>query len=254
MCLSSTISSAWAKPSSVSLAFRKFGPFHTYVVTANLNDPDVKVTPILSRRGIGSAESYRSLIHRTIPTAAITGTFFSPDNHLPTGDIVLGGRYIYFGGIGHAIAVTPDNTALILGRRLNRHMDWSGYETVLCAGPRLLWNGIIYVNPRAEGFRDRKMMYSRTARLGVGITRYNRLMFVAVKTPCHLSHLAAIMRKLGCINAVNVDQGSSTAFYYRGRTIARPGRLLTNMLAIYDRKNTFLSAMAQIAPWYVASR
>ena len=246
--------SAWSKPGSVSLSFRKFGPFKTYVVTANLNDPDVKVTPILSRRGIGSAENYSSMIHRTTPTAAITGTFFSPNNSLPTGDIVLGGRYIYFGGIGHGIAVTPDNRAVILRRPVNRHVDWSGYETVLCAGPRLIWNGTVYVNPRAEGFRDRRMMYSKTARLGVGITRYNRLMFVAVKTPCHLSHLAKIMRKLGCVNAVNVDQGSSTAFYYRGKTIARPGRSLTNMLAIYDRKVSFLSAMSQIAPWYVASR
>jgi exopolysaccharide biosynthesis protein len=247
-------SSAWAKTSSVNLSYRKFGKYKTYVVTANLNDPDVKVTPILSRRGIGSAESYGSMIRRTWPTAAITGTFFSPGNSLPTGDIVLGGRYIYFGGIGHGIAVTPDNKAVIVRRPVNRHVDWSGYETVLCAGPRLIWNGKVYVNPRKEGFRDRRMMYARTARLGVGITRYNRLMFVSVKTPCHLSDLAKIMRKLGCMNAVNVDQGSSSAFYYRGKTIARPGRSLTNMLAIYDRKETFLSAMSQIAPWYYASR
>jgi exopolysaccharide biosynthesis protein len=246
--------SAWSKSSSVNLSYRKFGPFKTYVVTANLNDPDVKVTPILSRRGIGSSESYGSMIRRTYPTAAITGTFFSPNNDLPTGDIVLGGRYIYFGGIGHAIAITPDNKAVIVARPVNRHVDWSGYETVLCAGPRLLRNGRVSVNPRAEGFRDRHMMYSRTPRLGVGVTKYNRLLFVSVKTPCHLSHLAAIMRKLGCVNAVNVDQGSSAAFYYRGRTIAKPGRTLTNMLAIYDTERSFLAAMNQIAPWYIASR
>lgn len=252
LCFSTA--SAWAKTSSVNLSYRNFGAYRTYVVTANLNDPDVKVTPILSRRGIGSAEKYSSMINRTRPTAAITGTFFSPRNLLPTGDIVLGGRYIYFGGIGHGIAVTPDNQAVILKRPLNRHVNWSGYETVLCAGPRLIWNGKIYVNPRAEGFRDRRMMYAKTARLGVGITENNKLMFVVVKTPCQLGVLAKIMRKLGCTNAVNVDQGTSTAFYYRGKTLARPGRSLTNMLAIYDRKERFMSAMSQIAPWYVASR
>ena len=243
-----------AKPGSVNFSYRKFGKFHTYVVTANLNDPDVKVTPILSRRGIGSAETYKSMITRTNPTAAITGTFFSPKNFLPTGDIVLGGRYVYFGGIGHAIAITPTNQAVIVSRPVNRQVDWSGFETVLCAGPRLLRNGVVAVSPRGEGFRDRRMMYSKTMRLGVGITRYNRLMFVAVKTPCHLSQLGAIMKKLGCWNAVNVDQGSSSAFYYRGRTVARPGRTLTNMLAIYDRKHTFMAAMSQVAPWYYARR
>ncbi|MBW3625383.1 MAG: hypothetical protein KY468_18465, partial [Armatimonadetes bacterium] len=58
----SAASTAWAKSSSVSIAYRNFGPFKTYVVTANLNDSDVKVTPILSRHGIGSAERYSSMI------------------------------------------------------------------------------------------------------------------------------------------------------------------------------------------------
>jgi exopolysaccharide biosynthesis protein len=252
--LAGTAAVAQANPGNVSFQYHKFGHFNTYVVTANLNDPDIKVTPILSRWGIGSSESFHSMLHRTNPTAAITGTFFSPDNLLPTGDIVLGGRFVYFGGIGHAIAITPENKATILRRRPNRHADWSGYETILCAGPRLIWNGKVYVNPRAEGFRDRHMMYSKTMRLGIGITRYNRLMFVAVKTPCYLSQLGRIMRKLGCTNAVNVDQGSSSAFYCRGHVVAHPGRSLTNLLAIYDRQRSFLSAMNQIAPWYVASR
>ncbi len=245
---------ARAHPGNVTFSYHRLSGLNAYAVTANLNDTDIKVTPILSRRGIGSSESFKSMLQRTTPTAAITGTFFSLDNLLPTGDIVLGGRYIYFGGIGHAIAITSDNQAHIVRRPVNRHVDWSGYETVLCAGPRLIWDGTVYVNPRAEGFRDRHMMYSKTMRLGVGITKYNRLMFVAVKTPCYLSQLARVMRKLGCVNAVNVDQGSSSAFYCRGRVVAKPGRSLTNVLAIYDRQQTFQSAMAQIAPWYVASR
>jgi exopolysaccharide biosynthesis protein len=212
------------------------------------------VTPILSRRGIGTAESFRSMIHRTAPTAAVTGSFFSLRNLLPTGDIVLGGRFIYFGGIGHALAITPDNQALIHKRPVNRHVDWSGYETVLCAGPRLIWDGKVYVNPRQEGFRDRRMMYAKTMRLGVGVTRFNRLLMVAVKTPCHLSQLGKIMRKLGCWNAISLDAGTSSAFYCRGKFVARPGRSLTNMLAVYDEHDKFVSAMNQIAPWYVASR
>ena len=244
---------AWARPQNVSFEYKKIGRLNTYIVTANLKDPDVKLTPILSRNGIGSAESFSSMVHRTEPTAAITGTFFSLDSKLPTGDIVIGGRFVYFGGIGHAIAVTRDNQAVILRRPLNRHVDWSAYETVLCAGPRLIWDGTVYVNPKAEGFRDRRMIYSKTLRLGVGITRDNRVVLMAVTTPCHLSDLARALRSVGCMNAVNVDQGSSSAFYCRGKAVTRPGRSLTNLLAVYDRKSSYVGSMSRYTPW-IASR
>jgi len=33
---------------------------------------------------------------------------------------------------------------------------------------------------------------------------------------------------------MNLDGGSSTAMYYRGKTITTPGRRLTNVLLIYE--------------------
>jgi exopolysaccharide biosynthesis protein len=97
------------------------------------------------------------------------------------------------------------------------------------------------------------MIESKTMRLGVGITRYNKLLFVAVKTPCYLSQLGKVMRKLGCWDAVSVDAGSSSALYYRGSVLARPGRSLTNLLAVYDHRSDYLARLPQIAPWSIAS-
>src|SRR5262249_15568239 len=79
------------------------------VVQAVLRDPDVKVGIVMARAGIGQSEGFVSMINRTHPAAAITGTFFGLRNGLPTGDIVVNGRAIYRGFIGTALAITDGN-------------------------------------------------------------------------------------------------------------------------------------------------
>jgi hypothetical protein len=64
-------------------------PIH--LVTANLNDRRVTVAPSLTLNGRGSSETFASIIKRTNPTAAITGTFFDTKTLLPTGNIVIEG-------------------------------------------------------------------------------------------------------------------------------------------------------------------
>ena len=44
---------------------------------------------------------------------------------------------------------------------------------------------------------------------------------------------ARVMKALGCRDAMNLDAGASLAMSYRGRTLIRPGRNLTNLLAVY---------------------
>ena len=46
------------------------------VITVNLNDDSVKVSVALPRHGVGSRETFRSLLHRVRPGAAVTGTYF----------------------------------------------------------------------------------------------------------------------------------------------------------------------------------
>lgn len=240
---------AHGRPESVGFAFRKIGRWPVYIVSADLRDPDVKVAPILSRQGVGSAESLDSMIRRAVPTAAITGTFFCLRTLVPTGDIVFGGKMLHYGGIGTGLCIAPDNRVYFVPRPVYRHVDWTGYETVLCAGPRLLWDGKLCVNPRAEGFRDRRMIYARVPRLGVGVTAQGKLLMVLVRKPCHLSDLARVMRALGCTDAVDVDQGASASLYYRGWKIIKPKRRLTNILAVYDSSKRYQAAMQRLAPW-----
>ncbi len=235
-------------PNSVSFSYYHFPGVNVFVITANLKDPEVKVVPVLAWNRVGRAETYQQMIRRTQPTAAITGTFFSPRSLLPTGDIVVGGQTIYLGGVGAALVINSNNEVQLVPRKKYHHKDWSLYETVLSAGPRLVWNGQIWLDPYAEGFRDRRMINSRTTRLGIGFTADNRLKLVAAKGRVSLRRLAHIMLKLGCINAINVDQGGSAAFYYRGWTIVRPSRRLTNLLVIYDSPERYKQVSRKITP------
>src|SRR5689334_10117360 len=80
-----------AYAASGSVTYSKYWMYDTgvHVISINMNDPDVQMTPIVARRGIGTSEGFGSLLSRTKPTAAITGTFFDTRSLHPTGDIVI---------------------------------------------------------------------------------------------------------------------------------------------------------------------
>ena len=205
------------------------------MVLVNLSDPGVRFTAAVAKDGIGGSESFGSFVQRLQPTAAINGTFFSKATWVPIGDIVVDGRLVHFGGMGTGLCITGDNRASFVPVQHGRHTDWSGYQTVICCGPRLLADGAVVVDPQREGFRDSHVL-GRGRRTAVGLTRLNRLLLLNTEKACSLQELAGIMQELGCSDAVNFDGGASTAMHYRGRTITSPGRPLTNVLCVYDRR------------------
>lgn len=234
--------------SAGSLAYekRRASGVPVHLVTVNLNDPNVKVSVALARGQVGRFESFRGIVHRTRPTAALTGTFFSPRTAWPTGDIVIDGRWLATGRVGTAIAITPENKVRFIRLRGGGARRWSEYDTVLGGGPRLLTAGRITLAPRAEGFRDRGL-YTRRPRTAVGVTRSGKLLWVSVRRPIYLRRLARIMQALGARDAVAMDGGSSTAMFYRGRFVSRPGRALTNVLVAYDSTRAYAQARAHLA-------
>jgi len=203
-----------------------------HLVTVNLNDPYIRVTVNLSRGGIGSSETMKSFVSRLQPAAAITGTFFDTRTLVPVGDIVARGRLVYAGPAGTGFAVTPGNTVDLKPRQYGRSVDWSDYRTVLCTGPTLLSRGRNALYPIAEGYRD-SSLFALRPRTAVGVTRHNKMLLVAVNKPIYLRDMRNIMKHLGAVDAVGLDGGSSSALYAHGKTIVKPGRRLTNLLAVY---------------------
>ncbi len=217
------------------------------VISVDLNDTDVKVSAVMARHGSGTSEPFRQMIDRSRPNVAVTGTFFSLDNLQPVGDIVIDGSLVHFGGMGTALCITPDNQAEMVTCQWGRHHDWSPYDFVVACGPRLLQRGRVVLNPGAERFRDAHML-SPNSRIAVGITRGNTLFFVMTHQPIYLGKLARVMQALGAKEAMNLDAGTSTGFYYNGATLAKPGRKLTNMIVVYGRRARYERALDQLVP------
>lgn len=209
------------------------------VIEADLSHPGVRVGAMVSRGGIGTAERFSEMVRHAQPTAAITGTFFGIRNRIPTGDLVINGKAVFRGFIGTAVAITEGNVVSFIPTRYkDQGIDWSLYDTVIRGGPRLVWQGRVEMTAYSDGFRSLPIKARRT-RTAVGLTRDNRLQFVAVREGITLWELAKVMRAIGAYHAVALDGGTSTAMYFAGRYIANPGRGLTNVLMIYHRREQF---------------
>lgn len=217
------------------------------VITVDLNDPNVKVSAELSRWGAGTSEPFGRMIERANPNVAVTGTFFSLDNLMPVGDIVIDGNLVHFGGMGTALCITPDNKAKMITVTWGRHHDWTPYDFVCACGPRLLGDGKIVLDPHAERFHDQHML-SPNSRIAVGITPGNKLVFVMTHQPIYLGRLARVMQLLGVSEAMNLDAGTSTGLFYNGTTLAWPGRRLTNMIVVYGKKDQYEHNLDQLLP------
>ena len=229
MALAASLSACVAA-SNVSYQKRKVGRVWMNVITANLNSPSVRVTPAIAKSGIGHSESFRSMLRRTRPTAAIDGTFFCTRTLRPTGDIVIDGQMVYRGYLGMAVAFGEYNTVRFVDSRDYR---WTDYQSVLTAGPSLLIDGRLAVYPKDQGFRSGVHFTPRT-RAAVGITKDNKLILVTTSRGVYLGELARAMRAIGCVDAAGLDGGSSTGLYCNGKLISNPSRGMTNCLLVYD--------------------
>jgi exopolysaccharide biosynthesis protein len=205
----------------------------------------------MAESGVGTAEKFSHMISRAHPYLAVTGTFFSLDNDRPVGDIVINGSLAYFGGMGTALAIKPNNQADMITVPWGHHHDWSGYNTVVACGPRLLRDGNICLDPAQEHFKDRNML-APNSRIAVGITGHNQLVFCMTREPIYLGRLAKIMHSLGCQQAMTLDAGVSTGFYCNGNMIASPGRKLTNAIAVYTDRREETGSVPSTMPASIA--
>jgi len=237
------------------VAYRKQVILHTpvHVVYVDLNNSNVKVTVAMPKAGRGSSETAASIISRTNPKAAITGTFFDTKSLLPTGDIVIGGVRAHSGCVGPALCITADNKAQIIPQKYRDRKQMADFETVLAGGPTLVYSGKVSLNPKAEGFKD-PSLFRDTQRTAVGITALNKLLFVSVNRSISLNKLAKIMLELGAVQAMSLDGGSSTTLYSDGKFMSSTSRKLTNLLLAYETREAYHQASGQLAPTLISSK
>lgn len=217
------------------------------VVQVNMDSPNVRVTPAMAKHGAGSSEGFKSMVNRLHPVAAITGTFFCTRSLQPTGDIVIEGKPMHRGSVGTGLCIMDDGRVEFQALKDGRASGWQGCRTVICGGPTLVRRGKVALAPKSEGFRD-PAVFRQKRRSAVGMTKSNKLLMVTVDKPVYLSDLAKLLIHLGAVDAVDLDGGSSTALYYRGKFISRPERSLTNLLVVYDSPAQYAAYRSQLAP------
>ena len=233
---------------SVSLEKRRVRGALTYVITADLNDPSIRIDIGIPERGFRHSESFLRLVKRHAPTAAVTGTYFDTRTLLPVGSIVIAGKAVHKNAIGTSVCFIRSSRAApareasfgvlpylvkLFATKAGERCDWTGVECGIRTGPRLLAGGQYAFNPSREGFTHPGLFGSHR-RMALGITSHSKLLLVAVRTPVTFGSLASIMKILGARDAVCLDGGGSSAMYYRGRLVCRPTRLLTNIIEIHQ--------------------
>jgi exopolysaccharide biosynthesis protein len=234
-------------PENVNLQKQRVCGAMTYIITANLNDPDIQVKIGLPLGGIPTSEQFLSMVKRHDPVAAVTGTYFDTRSLYPVGSIVIDGKPAHESAIGTAVCFIRDTSFTCetgLKVTVNRtgkgeRFNWAGVEIGLRAGPLLLADGKYALNPSREGFRDPGLFGART-RMAIGITSHNKLLLVSVSTPVTFGRLASLMKALGAVDAVCLDGGTSSAMYYKGKIIRYPGRPLTNIIEIHSQPRPVL--------------
>ncbi len=218
---------------------------HTLSVPASSR---FSVTPAVSQE----SSLLESFAQKHQAVAAINGGFFDPANQKSTSIVVRQGQLVADPSQNERLMTNPQ-LAPYLKKILNRTEfrrylcgQTVRYDIVLHAdppptgcrlvdslggGPRLLpkltslQEGFVAFS-NGEVIRDPLRSSQPDARTAVGITRDGSLLLVAIAqkpdaptaSGMSLPALAAFMKSLGVEKAMNLDGGSSSSFYYKGKT------------------------------------
>jgi hypothetical protein len=218
-----------------------------HVVSVDLLDPSVVGTLVLAKNAehpntalstVGD-EEFDTMVDRTHAAVAINGTFFSKDNQKRVmGNMVRHGNLIKFSQWDH------DGTTFWLGASNRPGMitpsaegnpPWEAAWIALSCGPRLLRRGESWSQPATEGFHDSHVL-GTAGRSALGFDAAGRQLFlVSFDGAVDLAKEAAVMKGIGCAEAMNLDGGASRSLALGGHVVVPAGRPLTNVLAFYDK-------------------
>lgn len=117
--------------------------------------------------------------------------------------------------IGTAVSITSNATPA----------DFNRYPHIMGAGPLLVQNNQIVLDAESEKF-SKAFITQKAIRSGICTTANGSLMIAAVHNRAGgpgptLAEHAQLMKRLGCVNALNLDGGSSTSLYLGGQLLDR---------------------------------
>jgi hypothetical protein len=231
LCLAATVAMLAPAASARPIAYESFkqGRNYFHVVKADMNSNRVRAQ-VAHYPGLVTPGQ---LLRPIQPTAAITGTFFSPTSGYPIADVLVHGQLVARGNRGSVVGVLPSGQVIIRDAQYSRRFDWNEYQCGLRGAIRVVTKGVVHPNPKAQQFRDRRI-WGKAQRTGVGITQHNKLVMIVTPSAVTLSEFGRAMVHAGVREGVALDGGSSTCLYYRGSMVVGAGRKISNMLVISE--------------------
>ncbi|MBE3650451.1 phosphodiester glycosidase family protein [Paenibacillus polymyxa] len=213
--------------------------FSAKVITISMLHPKVSLDVALAGDTIGKVENLSSLAKRNQAVVAINGTFFDAytksSYKTPYGYLVSHGKMLKKSSGDQRTVFTYDANhlaELVSGSAFEQRLTTQGsVEGALQAGPRLVTNGQVSLNVKAEGFKDPKILTGGGARSALGITRDHKLILLTT-SGATIPQLAQMMKQAGAYQAMNLDGGASSGLYYNGSYLTTPGRQISNAIIV----------------------
>jgi len=122
-------------------------------------------------------------------------------------------------------------------------IGWEDVKSALGAGPVLVKNGVVVVDPAREHFTEPKILTNKGQRSLVGVTAGRQLVMASVPS-VSVAELAVVAKNMGLVNAINFDGGGSSTTWIAnagvtangtsaaGRYVSPPGRKISNALVV----------------------
>lgn len=211
--------------------------FHVNVVSINLLAPNTTLHVEAANNKIGSVGTLASIAKNHNAKVAINANFFDAytNNSYRTvyNGLVMDGKKIQeFDPKFSSFYSTKDGDIGILpGAKVKELYNNGKVQEAIQIGPRLITNGEVSLNPLTEGFTSHKILSSPGARSAIGILKNRQLIFVTT-SGATVEHLASIMKRLGAIDAMNLDGGASSGLYANGKYLTTPGRNIAIALVV----------------------
>ena len=167
----------------------------------------------------------RAGVEVVLRDGAVTRVSRQPNTAIPPDGMVLSGTG---DAASFLAAMAPgDRPAVDLALRDGpRTVRAAGFESITGGGPRLLRAGRIDITARAEA---QESLGGRNPRTLVGVRADGRVLLVAIdgrrrgwSVGTTFRESARVMRSLGARDAMNFDDGGSTAMVVGGRVVNRP--------------------------------
>lgn len=213
-------------------------------ITLTTNNNEIKIDNINQPRTLSTHTLvYDNLWGTKSPPAPKLGVVFSVKNgrilEVSTSSITIPTD-------GYVISAPRTKIEHLLGDKhfrleIKTSPAWNGVKHIISGGPYLIKDGEVYIDVTAQKLTA---ITGRNPRTAIGYTQEGNIIIITAdgrekaSVGLTLGELARYMKQLGCVNAMNLDGGSSTVMYSAGEVLnvpATPGGIaISNAVGIIE--------------------